>query len=460
MPKESRNTFNNDDPARRFNQRTPATPIGRARVPRRRLENLSSESSNSSTDRSSSSSMSPVGSSPTTEPEPDLIEVPTSLESYETLLWMGLSEVRAEEIWNRWKNVNLDNYNGDFGHFVRQYLKSLVEAERCDTGEPGINWSPHLRKIGANKDLTDAIANQGPQFDGVRLTKSAAEWVDQAIDWRWEYLLYISKASGERAKGGVPPPSGTTSSPVQVRMVTESELDSEDVAKFTYDRKKNIVTDANGKALDYIPLWRGTSRVRAEHMWAEEHRQGKFDISNQLCEPATDFFGRIKAQYWTPDVHGAQVYADYAKKHATPAGVCLIRIEVPLSLIKQQPKMLLEYPNENWKRTIWFSRQGNKIEPKDLQREILKKSLLIGDIASGINSKYCGMSDWKQVTERCILKGKDGKKVTQFVFGHVQDDDIEDEMNKLESRTTIRKSENPRMKLPPMSAQALDPSKK
>lgn len=42
----------------------------------------------------------------------------------------------------------------------------------------------------------------------------------------------------------------------------------------------------------------------------------------------------LSMRFRTPDLEGAQMYADFCKKLAVPAGVCLIRVEIPLPVTK------------------------------------------------------------------------------------------------------------------------------
>ncbi|TKA61635.1 hypothetical protein B0A55_10754 [Friedmanniomyces simplex] len=420
---------------------------------------MSSESSNASDPSSldlNRLSLSPGSSAGTAITEPDqAVEVPTELESRNTLLFFGLSSERAASIWQRWKTINEDSYRGDFGTFTREFLRSHVQSAGCDTGEPDTDWSLNLRQIGVDERLINVIARSGAWYNGIRLTKSAAEWVDLAIEWKWEWLLYINKASNKRAEGGIDMPPNV--SPIQVRMLTIPQVDEEDVTKVKYDRKNDSVVDANGKPLDYIPLWRGTSRVRAEGMWALPMRRGNFDIKNQLCNPPTDFSAKRAAHHWTPDLEGAQMYASFAEKIAEPAGFCLVRIEVPLALLKKQSDMFLRSPDEQWKKVVWYSRSQEKM-PKELQRTLMKKSLLIGDTATGIDRKYHQTADWSKVDEKCRLKLRSGTPVTQYVFGlrDDEDDDIDLEQinNKQSDRTSIRMVDKPNIKLPPMETEA------
>ncbi|KAK5168089.1 uncharacterized protein LTR77_006657 [Saxophila tyrrhenica] len=106
---------------------------------------------------------------------------------------------------------------------------------------------------------------------------------------------------------------------------------------------------------------------------------------------------------------------------------------------------------ERWQRLVWFSRRGDDVEPTELLQKIRSVNILIGDTAQLDNGEYKdNISDWKGVTDRCILKKRNREPVTQFVFGHnEQDDKIYRMLNSLERNTSIRDDRNPNQILPP-----------
>lgn len=163
-------------PRRTFSEGDPFKPLGRP----------------SSSGLSSFSNSTSPGTAVT---EPDrAVEMPVDLESKGTLLFFGLHDGCASQIWKKWVD-NSHTYHGDFGLFARDHMRELVRGEGCDIGEPGVDWRPSLRKIGANEALVSAICGVPGDENGIRLTQSAAEWVDKAIEWRWEWLLHIHEAS-------------------------------------------------------------------------------------------------------------------------------------------------------------------------------------------------------------------------------------------------------------------------
>ncbi|KAK5168090.1 uncharacterized protein LTR77_006658 [Saxophila tyrrhenica] len=329
-------TFSNGDPAERSFARPPGTPAGVVRVSRRRAENTSSESSNSA-DTLSAGVLSPTstmysspGSASTAGTDPDTIDIPTAIPSIHTLCYFGLAAFRAEQIMKRWEELRSQgNEPQNFGRFAGEYLHNLVKYEGCDTSSYDADWRANLEKIGADEQLTGAIGNRGHGFDDIRSLRSAAEWVEQAIEWRWEYLLGLKSASATRKDGGITLP---TSSPIQVRSLTSVTTASDDASAFRFDRQTGK-TFCKGEPTEFLPFWKGITRVRAEDMWSNSGRRtGTFDIKGLISRPPGDFSGKRAVYYFTPDLEGAQEYADFAKQIASPAGVCLVRIDVPIAM--------------------------------------------------------------------------------------------------------------------------------
>lgn len=116
---------------------------------------------------------------------PTTTQPPADLHSRETLIYLGLSEMTASEIHKAWVHLDSEDYD-DFCTFAKNYLGE--RAKDIDTGAPDIDWTPVLRRIGAGDKLIAAITKPG--FDDVRLTKSAFEWVKEAMDMRWEFLMW------------------------------------------------------------------------------------------------------------------------------------------------------------------------------------------------------------------------------------------------------------------------------
>ncbi|KAK3636548.1 hypothetical protein LTR56_014174 [Elasticomyces elasticus] len=403
--------------------------------------------------------------------------------AYETLLWLGLNHERADQIWERWKQITpIDDDdphydNESLGLFAKDFLRNLVNYdEGCDIyGD--IDWTPNLRRIGANEELIDAIVNS--EYRSIQLSQSTLDWVMKAMEWRWEYLVHVYEQqineeasesdsddkSGSRVELGnagclllSTPAQGLDGGEEKAADETTAHsgipitIQADNATSFTYDHGTNTAVNAAGEHLDYIPLWRATTRINAEKMWSKPQRTGTFSIRTQSTNRPTDFSGNRALQYWTPNLEAAQLYAGFAERIAGPAGVCLIRIEVAAKLMEQGQVTVLRCKDEEWKRLVWSSRRGQKVDGKELWRMLAKTWLIVGDAATGANARYQKMDDWRQVDERCLLRLKNGQPVTQFVFGFSDfDDDLDDEIGKLGSgKVTIRHHECPNSVLAPM----------
>ncbi|KAK3111075.1 hypothetical protein LTR53_014022 [Teratosphaeriaceae sp. CCFEE 6253] len=355
-------------------------------------------------------------------------------ESVGTLLYLGLNEQRAQEIWQHWVQVDPDKYDGDFGDHARGRLRNLVQTERCDIDERGADWNASLREIGANEDLVKAITQRGPEYDGVRLRYSAAEWVDLTIAARWEHLLSDAKATGVPAVAGQHP---------QVQVIS-----GEDVTGLTYDPETHRVTDRHGERPDYVPFWKACTRVRAEQMWSGDCRTGDFALKPLLSPAPSDFCGRTQVYAFTPDLDAAQHAARFAQALCHPAGVCLVRIEVPAKLWADTPRLELRWPSREWQQVVFCSRRSDPVTPKDLQRRYLAAQLLIGDTTTGSSGQYGKMREAADVNDECLLTLPPvDRPVTQFGFGHGTSDDFEEAINGLAHKITIRHHEKPNMTL-------------
>jgi hypothetical protein len=129
--------------------------------------------------------------------------IPTVLISYETLVHVGLSEVKATELWNRWINWpvsgprrEIDTDDGglrvDFIDFIIGPLENQV-----DTAEDNdLRWRECLNACGIDVSVQDAIMD--PHFEYLRLSESCLYWVKDTIEMRYAGLKDIQRSSRER----------------------------------------------------------------------------------------------------------------------------------------------------------------------------------------------------------------------------------------------------------------------
>ncbi|SMQ46576.1 unnamed protein product [Zymoseptoria tritici ST99CH_3D7] len=382
-------------------------------------------------------------------------ELPTEIKSFDTLIYLGLNNERAAELWAKWAENGYRYFDDDqagpdmtcncFGCFVRDCLRHWRYFRRADFGDSDVDWRPALRASGANEALIEAIMGTS-ETDGIRLTQSTAEWIDNAIMWRWEWLCVVYEAHN----GGFDLSNG-----IHVH-AAKSTVPEHDVTNITWNRETNRPVKSDRGKIDHIPLWKAVPRVHAEAVWDAERAKGAFSIDRLHSCPSASLCPNTTAQHWTPDLEFAQMYADYCQKIAGPAPFCLARLEVPNSVFKKHTRKLLQYPSEKWKRVTYASHNRRCAKPGSLTQELLRTALLVGDIATGLNSRSTPLKSWEEVSDKHTLKLKSGQRATQFVFDyefigrHEDYEEFIDAVNKLESRFTIRDIERPNVILPPI----------
>lgn len=352
--------------------------------------------------------------------EPDtIIEVPADLNSREALVYLGLSETTAESIHKAWVRLNSEDF-GDLCTFAKDWLEERFDA--IDTGAPGVDWTPVLRRIGAGDALITAITKPG--YDNARLTKSAFQWVKEAMDMRWEFLLWgeaASEARGTQLRGG-------------------------DSLGFTYQRGSGQGFATGGTPAGETVLWKATNRTRAEGIWANPRRQGDFNIQQVVSSPPGDFNGWSKRYYFTTDFLGAQHYARYVKDIADANGICIVRISVPNTILEAQSPYILRFPSDEFKKTIFYSRRGESLKGK--VDTVLEQTLLIGDTTKGTSKTYETLKNWTDISESHLIKLPDGQKMSQHVFS----EELAEQINMhCADKTTLVSEHDSNQQLSPIS---------
>ena len=91
----------------------------------------------------------------------------------------------------------------------------------------------------------------------------------------------------------------------------------------------------------------------------------------------------------------------------------LLQMMVPESLIADLNPLHLMY-GDLWKQVIWYSRRG-AYYPADLRRFLEEQGLIIGNIAHNHNRYFSRIRNWKDITERSVLRLEDSRPAIQVV---------------------------------------------
>lgn len=366
----------------------------------------------------------------------DIIEVPSHLWSVDSLQFLGFEPAAAASILAKWNGLSQS---------VRQ-LTSFIDTVKDVVKYSGINafttqdnWDDCLRRLGISVQLRRAILKPG--YEPVRYTRSAVDWVHEAIDIRWRHLIHAQEASNRRAyfrahgpgAGGQSSQAtlGATSSIMaggsqsnvggsQQRGSSHRQTSS---GEFTYNSGAGVVPATKGQIPSTTVIWYSCDRLRAESIWTSSLVPGQFDLTPIIVRPPTDFSGQKAMWYFTPQVEGAQFYLRYLDEIANHLGVCLVRIEVPNSILEARDRMGLYYPSNEFKQVVFFSRRGYALEGR-VADNIAASRDFIGHTSRCSHKAYGQMQSWEEIDENnmVVLPGAapGGRPIymIQYVFGN------------------------------------------
>lgn len=108
----------------------------------------------------------------------------------ESLRFIGFKRIAAESILQRFHSALVEHWNMgiDFYSFVEAFLDESPENvfERDD------DWNAVLKRMGIRKEVRIDILN--PDYDHIRLSRSAKDWAIETIKDGWIFLTRIDKA--------------------------------------------------------------------------------------------------------------------------------------------------------------------------------------------------------------------------------------------------------------------------
>ncbi|KAI3226005.1 hypothetical protein DTO012A9_5763 [Penicillium roqueforti] len=113
----------------------------------------------------------------------------------------------------------------------------------------------------------------------------------------------------------------------------------------------------------------------------------------------------------------AEYYTCYAKRRSVCSATVIIHITIPNSVLESLPAPDIQriyWPSAEWKSLILTCRRREKV-PSNLRKYQLAK-LVIGTICGKPTYGFGNMQSPDEVTERMVLKTKDGRNAVQFFF--------------------------------------------
>jgi hypothetical protein len=357
--------------------------------------------------------------------------IPSVLISYQTLLYVGFSEKKANELWTQWSNWPPhgprretdpnDDYYGvvvAFDEFFISSFKTQPDATDDNTEE----WRLCLERCGMSVDVQDAIMD--PHFECIRLSNSCLYWIKDTLEMRYAGLLDIQKtsrqrqmqlqraasrpsgnqgsSSGRQGTGLDPATDSSPSSRQNTRSASETQQQqTPGISQHTWGSA--TATEACKPVPGHTLLFRGQDRGRISDLFDQA---GNLDRLGALASGfPSDFSGFSSLFCFSPDYRVAEYHAAYAKTRAGVESVVIICLSIPDAAIERlvAPDILhVHWPSDEWKELVWRSRRALDILPR-LQK-YREATLIVGTVSRGPDSCYRRMSSWQEVSEVCLLK--------------------------------------------------------
>ncbi|KAG8526607.1 uncharacterized protein KY384_008808 [Bacidia gigantensis] len=125
----------------------------------------------------------------------NFMEIPTHMESMETLQYLGFSETAAQVFWGKWSDWVEDELAIPRPS-LSEYVVMIIEHKVIDAEGEEDDWKGVLEGWGIDNDLCERILD--PLYTDVRQTASAKHWVVFTIENRQYKLEEIFQQSRNR----------------------------------------------------------------------------------------------------------------------------------------------------------------------------------------------------------------------------------------------------------------------
>ncbi|RMZ89796.1 hypothetical protein DV736_g2967, partial [Chaetothyriales sp. CBS 134916] len=347
--------------------------------------------------------------------------IPVFTISRETLIYVGLSEEKASEMWNRWihwpstgpcREIDIDDggLQVTFLDFIIGALENKVDAIE----DNDFHWQACLDACGIDVDVQRAIMD--PHFKHLRLSASCLYWVKDTIEMRYAGLkTFRDRRVCERWNC-----SERRLARVDMK---EANHQQQSTPRIELDLWGSESVIAALNAPGYTVLFKGIDQGRIaglfDDMRALDH------IETLLSSPPSDFSGTRSLFYFTPNHQVAQYYAAYAKRRANCESIVILCLRIPNDAIESLTEADIQriyWPSSEWKELVWRSRTLQPL-PSHL-RKYRRAVLVIGTISRKPDRLYHSMGSWKEVTEDCVLRVESSGQSNigiQYVFSGEED---------------------------------------
>ncbi|KFY81740.1 hypothetical protein V500_11141 [Pseudogymnoascus sp. VKM F-4518 (FW-2643)] len=317
--------------------------------------------------------------------------------SLETLIYVGLSSAKANELWDRWTNwsptgprreTDPDDGFGLTVTFLDFIIGCSVEHTIDTVAEGNLEWRECLDACGINTATQDAIME--PKFRKLRLSNSCLYWARDTIEMRYKGLE------------------------------NPQQLGTAGIETDVWGSRSAIAAlDAPG----YTTLYKAMDQARIARLFDQSGAVSR--IETLLTSPPSDFSGTRSHFYFTPDHAVAEYHAAYAKRRAHYESIVIVCLRIPNAAIETLAPPDIQkifFPSNEWKELIWRSRTRRPFPPH--LRKYREATLVIGTAAYKADLVYDRMKTWEEIAEEEVFRvGKAGQEngAVQYVFSGEED---------------------------------------
>jgi hypothetical protein len=336
----------------------------------------------------------------------ELIDIPIYLHSLQSLRFVGFKKAAAEVILERYHSALIRHANipMEFYDFMTGFLEGRPEnAYRADH-----DWDKVLKDLGIRERVRMGILN--PDYDHLRLTKSAKDWALITIEDGWIFLTGMDKAvkrNGKKIKKAFSKDGPGARAKRRSEIGSEAEQQTGSLVHPTTTASSTIIEDNNN-----IVLYKGGTVPRFEEAFSSD---GELLLWALISAPPTDFSSTSSFLYFSKQYQCAFEYAGYAHSRHPEQDAGIFKISVPKELLADSREIF----DEEWKELVFACRSPKKLARSGLETQLKydEENLLIGPIC-GISNEQC-----KRLNEASELKPltlKTGVKASQDVIKSVK----------------------------------------
>ncbi|KAJ6181206.1 hypothetical protein N7519_011667 [Penicillium mononematosum] len=384
---------------------SPSLPDGTRRNHRRRLNRSSDE-------EEQHLPLTPVSIASNSD---SFVSIPENLVSLATFEHLGYNSETATRIWEYWTNWptwgsqrGTDDIGGvPFIEVAEYYINSSLDTCEDDDDQ----WLHCMNLYGINCEFQEAIMD--PKFRHIRLTESCKYWVQDTIKLRYRGLEAAQTASRERCMASRRKASQADSG-------QRSASDKKDYSRMVswLSRETALSTAATNAAANapgYTTLYKVNDQAQLDRVFGNN---GHVNVGWLLSRKAADFSLVQEDLYLVLDREVAEYHACYMKRRSICSAVGIIHIAIPNSVIESLSPPDIQHiywPSTEWKSLIFNCRRQQVPLLSELQKYNLA-TILVGTICGKSNISFRNMLSPDEVTERMVLKPKDGRNAIQYVF--------------------------------------------